>query len=199
MNSSFEFPELAAPRPAEERLAAAEAEREAELEAARAAGYEEGLAAGRAEVRAAAQALAGAAARLDEASAAAAAAAEPRAVELALRIAEKVLGGELQARPELVLDVVRGALRRLTEPLPATLLVNPEDAELVRASIDEFSIEHGGDLSVREERRVERGGCVVRTRAGEIDAQIQAQLERAEKVVAQGTGAGRPGSWRGAK
>jgi flagellar assembly protein FliH len=188
MNSSFEFPELAVPRPVEERLAAAEAEREAELGAARAEGYAEGLAAGRAEVSAAARALASAAARLDEASAAAAEEAEPVAVELALRIAEKVLGGELEARPELVLGVVRGALRRVTEPLPATLLVNPDDADLVRASIDEFSIEHGGDLTVREERRVERGGCVVRTQAGEIDAQINVQLERVAKVVVSGTG-----------
>jgi len=189
MNSSFEFPELAVPRPVEEQLAAAEAAHEAELAAARAAGYDEGLAAGRAEVSAAARALAVAAARLDEVSAAAAADAEPVAVDLALRIAAKVLGGELEARPELVLDVVRGALRRLTEPLPATLLVNPEDAELVRESIDELSIEHGGELSVREDRRVERGGCVARTAAGEIDAQITAQLERAAKVVTQQTGA----------
>jgi flagellar assembly protein FliH len=188
MNSSFEFPELAVPRPVEERLAAAEAEHEAELAAARAEGHEAGLAAGRAEVSAAARALASAAARLDEASAAVAADAEPLAVELALRIAEKVLGGELEARPELVTDVVRGALRRLTEPLPAALLVNPQDAELVRASIADFSVEHGAELSVREERRVERGGCVVRTQAGEVDAQITAQLERAAKVVAQGTG-----------
>jgi len=189
MNSSFEFPELAVPRPAEERLAAAEVEREAEMDAARAAGYDEGLAAGRAEVSGAARALASAAARLDEASASAATDAEPVAVELALRIAEKVLGGELEARPELVVDVVRGALRRLTEPLPATLLVNPEDAELVRASIADFSVEHGAELSVREERRIERGGCVVQTRAGELDAQITAQLERAAKVVAQAAGA----------
>jgi flagellar assembly protein FliH len=184
MNSSFEFPELAVPRPAAEQLAAAEAAHEAELEAARAEGYEEGVTAGRAEVSAAARALASAAARLDEASATAAADAEPVAVELALRIAAKVLGGELEARPEAVLEVVRGALRRLTEPLPATLLVNPEDADLVRDAIDELSIEHGGELTVREERRVERGGCLLRTAAGEVDAQISAQLERAAKVVA---------------
>jgi flagellar assembly protein FliH len=189
MNSSFEFPELAVPRPVEERLAAAEAEHEAELAGARAEGYDEGLAAGRAEVSTAARALASAAGQLDEASAAAAAEAEPVAVELALRIAQKVLDGELEARPELVLGVVRGALRRLTEPLPATLLVNPEDAELVRASIADFSVEHGSELTVREERRVQRGGCVVRTQAGEIDAQITAQLERAAKVVAKQAGA----------
>jgi len=36
MSSSFEFPELAVPRPAEEQLEAAEARREAELRAAHA-------------------------------------------------------------------------------------------------------------------------------------------------------------------
>jgi flagellar biosynthesis/type III secretory pathway protein FliH len=183
MNSSFEFPELSVPRPAEEQLAAAAAEREAELAAARAAGYEEGLNAGRSEVSAAASALASATRAMDEARAASAAEIEPVAVGLALKIAEKVLGGELEARPELVLDVVRGALRRLTEPLPATLLVNPEDAELVRGAIADFGVE----LSVREDRRVERGGCVVRTQAGEIDAQITAQLERAAKIVVRQT------------
>ncbi|MCW2978987.1 MAG: hypothetical protein JWO14_714, partial [Solirubrobacterales bacterium] len=56
MSSSFEFPELAPPRPAEEQLEAAEARREAELRQAQAAGYEEGVAAGRAEVSGAARA-----------------------------------------------------------------------------------------------------------------------------------------------
>jgi flagellar assembly protein FliH len=186
MNSSFEFPELVVPRPAAERLAASEAAHEAALEAAGVEGYEEGLAAGRAEVSATVRTLEAAAAHLDQASAAAAAAVEPVAVELALRIAGKVLGGELETRPEAVLEVVRGALRRLTEPLPATLLVNPEDAEMVRDAIDELSVEHGGDLTVREDRRVERGGCLLQTAAGEVDAQIRAQLERAAKVVAQG-------------
>ncbi|HEX8753637.1 MAG TPA: hypothetical protein VF731_09505, partial [Solirubrobacterales bacterium] len=65
MSSSFEFPELTAPRPlaeveaevAAERLRDAAAER---VRAARAEGYEEGLAAGRAEVGPAVDALAAA-------------------------------------------------------------------------------------------------------------------------------------------
>jgi flagellar assembly protein FliH len=185
MSSSFEFPELAPPRPAEEMRLAAEAERESELAAARAESYAEGLRAGQAEVSAAAAAFAAGAAELDAARARSADEVEEAAVGLALLIAEKVLGGALEAQPERVLEVVRGALRRLTEPLPATLLVNPEDAELVRDSLADLSVEHGGELVVREERRVGRGGAVVRTQAGEIDAQIAAQLQRAAKVVAE--------------
>ncbi len=189
MSSSFEFPELEAPRPAEEELLAAAAEREAALAKAGAAGYEEGREAGRAEIATAAEALLTAAAALDDAGARAAEDAEGAAVELALRIAEKVLGAAVEARPELVLDVTRGALRRITEPLPATVLVNPEDVELVRGALAELNAEHGGELQVRAERRVERGGCVVTTAAGEVDARIAAQLERAATVLGGEAGA----------
>ena len=59
------------------------------------------------------------------------------AAELALRLAEKVVGAALEAKPELVLEVTRGALRRLAEPREATLLVNPEDVDPVREAVDE--------------------------------------------------------------
>jgi flagellar biosynthesis/type III secretory pathway protein FliH len=184
MSSSFEFPRLAAPRPREEELAADRAEREGAVAAAREEGFAAGLAAGRGEIGPAAAALAAAAGELAEARARAAEATERAAVELALLLAEKVLGAALELRPELLLEVVRGALRRLTEPVPATLLVNPEDAGLAREALGELGAEHGAELTVRPERRVERGGCLVRTPTGEVDAAIGAQLERAREVVA---------------
>ena len=188
MSSSFEFPELIAPPAPVEVHAATEAERRAEaeaelVEAARAEGMAAGLAAGRAEIGPATQALGAATAELGQAREASAAATEQAAVELALQIAEKVLGAALEVRPELVLDVVRGALRRLAEPQESVLLVNPEDVELVRAAIETLAAEHGAPLTVRAERRVERGGAIVRTQVGEIDARIATQLQRAGAVV----------------
>jgi flagellar assembly protein FliH len=188
MSSSFEFPELVAPRPLAEVEAAVAAERledaaTARTEAARAEGFEQGLAAGRAEIGPAVETLGAAARALAEERDAAAARTELAATELALAIAEKVLGAALEVRPELVLEVVRGALRRLAEPQESTLLVNPDDVEAVREAVDELAAEHGAALTVRAERRVDRGGCVVRTQAGEIDARIAGQLERAGAVV----------------
>lgn len=189
MSSSFEFPELEAPPAPEQLIAAAAGERaEAELEerlaAARDDGFERGLAAGRTEVGPAVAALAAAAQGLAEERAAAADAAERAAAELALQIAEKIVAAALEARPELVVEATRGALRRLVEPQESVLLVNPEDAELVREAVAELAAEHGAPLSVRAERRVGRGQCVVRTRAGEIDARVAGQLERAAAIVA---------------
>ncbi|HVY97624.1 MAG TPA: FliH/SctL family protein [Solirubrobacterales bacterium] len=189
MSSSFEFPELVAPRPVGEVVAEAEDERRAALEAAREEGFAAGLDAGRAEVGPAAQALAAAAAELGAERARSAGAAEEAAAELALQVAEKVLGAALEVRPELVLEVTRGALRRLSEPVAATLLVNPEDAERVREALAALSAEHGAELTVREERRVDRGGCLIRTDVGEVDARIGAQLERAAEIVREELGA----------
>lgn len=190
MSSSFEFPELAPPRPPQEERAVVAAEREAALARARTEGYEEGLNAGLERIRSAATALVAGAAALDEERAKAASASESAAVELGLAIAEKVLGAALEVRPELVVEVVRGALRRITEPLPATLLVNPDDAEPVREALAELEGEHGAALTVRAERRVDPGGTVVRTAAGEVDAQVAVQLRRAAEVIAEELGGG---------
>lgn len=188
MSSSFEFPELTAPPPPPELEAEAEASRREEaeaarVEAARREGFEGGLAAGRAEIAPAVEALGAAARALEAEREAAASRTEEAAVELALQIAEKAVAAALEVRPELVVEVVRGALRRLAEPQESTLLVNPDDVEAVRSALEELAGEHGALLSVRAERRVEAGGCVVRTQAGEIDARIAGQLARAGEVV----------------
>ncbi|MBN9622734.1 MAG: hypothetical protein J0H06_07245, partial [Actinobacteria bacterium] len=159
-------------------------EREAALARARAEGYEEGLSAGLERVRSTADALAAGAEVLAAERERAATAAESEMVGLALALAEKVLGAALEVRPELVVEVVREALRRITDPLPATLLVNPDDVERVREAVAELEAEHGAALTVRAERRVGRGGAMVRTAAGEVDAEVDVQLARARELIA---------------
>ena len=81
---------------------------------------------------------------------------EADAVELALRIAEQALGAAIAADPELVVDVVRGALRRLVERDRVLILVNPDDLELVRDHASRLVGELGGieHCEVQAERRV---------------------------------------------
>jgi flagellar biosynthesis/type III secretory pathway protein FliH len=183
MSSSFEFPELTAPTAPGQVEVDPEAEAREAAAAAREEGYAAGLADGRAEIAAARAALGEAAAALAAEREAVAEQAERAAAELGLAIAEKVLGAALEARPELVLEVTRGALRRLAEPSESVLLVNPDDLAAVSAALEQLAGELGAPLKARAERRVDRGGCVVRSQAGEIDARIGEQLERARAVV----------------
>jgi flagellar assembly protein FliH len=190
---AFELPTLepppglrayAAPAPPEPEI-----DRAAEAEAARAAGHEAGFQAGlveaQAHMAAGIAALQAAAAEVAAERERVSTAVEAAAVELALRIAEQALAGAVEVRPEAVVDVVRGALRRLVERDRVTILVNPEDLDLVRDASGTLMDELGGieHCDVQAERRVARGGAVVRTVEGEVDATLGTKLARARETL----------------
>lgn len=158
---------------------------------ARAAGHAEGFAAGRAEALAALtpalQALAVAADELERERAASLDTLEAAAAELGVRVAERVLAGTLDVQPERVLDVIRGAMRSIVERERLTVLVSPEDLELVREASEALAGEMGGvaRLDVQAERRVGRGGAILRTPDGEVDGSVATKLERVREVVCE--------------
>ncbi|HEX4521672.1 MAG TPA: FliH/SctL family protein [Gaiellaceae bacterium] len=152
-------------------------------------GHDEGLAAGRAlaeaELEPLRAALVGATAALGAARDEVVAVAEARAVELSVLLAQKIVTTALELDPKVLLSVVEGALRHLVDADEVILEVNPADVELVEAEIEALHPSTAGPMviAVAGERRVGRGGCVVRTRDGEIDARIETQLERAGEIL----------------
>lgn len=177
-------------------LADATAEAERIREFARAEGLAEGLARGHedglAEARSAASALRQALAEALALREQLAAETEADAVTLALALAAKILAGTLAVQPERVLDTVRGALRRVTDRRRVTVLVDPADLETVSAAIAEVEAQVGGieHCDVQADRRVGRGGAIVRTLECEVDASIDTQLERAREVIQAELGGG---------
>ena len=91
----------------------------------------------------------------------------------------------IAVEPERVADAVRGALRRLVERDRVLVLVNPDDLDVVREHADALVAELGGieHLGVEADRRVGRGGAIVRTGEGEVDATLETKLGRAREVV----------------
>jgi flagellar biosynthesis/type III secretory pathway protein FliH len=87
-------------------------------------------------------------------------------------------------------DAVEGALRGVVERDRITVLVNPDDMELVAEAIEGVRASLGGieHCVVEAERRVARGGCIVRTPVGDVDARVETKLERAREVVAAALG-----------
>jgi flagellar assembly protein FliH len=202
VEDSFAFEQLPAAPEAPRRLDAAAARNEAERlivtaraeaeqmrEQARMEGHAQGFEAGRAEAAAqaapAVQALGEALVQAQAERERVTEEMEEAAVGLALQIADKALTGAITAQPERVVDVVRGALRCLVERERVTILVNPDDLEMVRESVDGLVRQLGGmdHVDVQEERRVQRGGAIVRSTTGEIDARLQTKLDRAREIV----------------
>jgi flagellar assembly protein FliH len=176
-------------------VARAEAEAERIRNEARQQGFAEGMVSGRDQLRSTAEpivdALTQAALELRELHGAAADHVERDAVHLAMEIAEKVVAGAIAVEPERVLDVVRGALRAIVERERIVILVNPEDLAIMREGLDELAGSLGGieHVEVQEERRVKRGGALVRTGVGEVDANISTKLQRAREAVEEQLGA----------
>src|SRR3954451_21058927 len=200
MVDEFDFETLEPPAPpiapADEAAAVMDvlAEARADAEQIRQNALDEGFAAGRAEALEALEpalaALAAATAQVREERLAAAELLERRAVELGMALAQKVLAGALSVEPERVLDSVQGALRGIVERERIIVMVNPDDLEIVRGAIEELRASLGGieHCVVEAERRVARGGCIVRTPVGDVDARIETKLDRAGEVVAAALG-----------
>ena len=187
----FEFAPLDAAAPLPVAEPAVPAIPAVDLDAIRAEGFNEGYSAGAADARGvvepAAEALRAAAAELQALRGDVAERAERATVELALRIAEQVVQASLAVEPERVVDAVRGALRRLVERDRVLVLVHPDDLDVVREHAGALVAELGGieHCGVEADRRVGRGGAIVRTGEGEVDATLETKLERAREVVEQ--------------
>ncbi len=181
----------AAPNPGTpgQAVARAQAQAEAIREQARQEGFQQGLAEGRAEgeaaVESAAAALGQAIEQEREQREQAGLALAHDAVELALDLAGKVVHGALELQPERVIDVVRDALRPIADRRRITILVDPGDLEIVTESIDRLRAQAGGIelCEVQADRRVGRGGAIVRNAEGEVDACVATQLEKAREIV----------------
>jgi flagellar assembly protein FliH len=191
--SSYSFQQLESSveteRTPQEVLARAWAEADAIREHARAdgdaAGHAEGVERARAEAAPLLNGLAEAIRAVDNTRDELVEVVTRQAGEISLRIAEQMVGGTFAVQPERIVEVTRGALRRLADRHRVTVLVNPEDLELVAGAVQSLQVELGGieHLDVQADRRIERGGAIAQTAYGEIDATINAQMEAARELV----------------
>ncbi len=109
-----------------------------------------------------------------------------QAADVSLGVGRQIVAAAVEVKPELVIEVIKSAVRKLAERHRLTVLVNPEDLEQVSGSIERLRIESGGIefMEVLPDRRIERGGAIVQTEYGELDATIATQMENARAMLA---------------
>lgn len=108
-------------------------------------------------------------------------------LDLALDVARQVIVGELAVRPERILAIVKLALNQMAETTrEARLLINPEDAALIRPHLD--LILDKNRLRMVEDVRIVRGGCLIETTQGDLDATLQARWRQVVQVLGSNQG-----------
>ena len=104
---------------------------------------------------------------------------------LAVRIAEKILGRELAIDAAVVVDVAAEALRHAGEPRDLVVRCASEDIEALERGKPRLVERCRAAQAVRfvADDRVARGGCIIETELGVVDARLSTQLDAIERAL----------------
>ena len=110
--------------------------------------------------------------------------AEPELVKLAMGIAERVLHQQIALDRNVVVEMAKVAISRLIDRDSVTVRVNPADLERMREHREDvLALGDVKNVRIIEDQRVDRGGVVVETDAGSVDARVHTQLAEVKKVL----------------
>lgn len=110
---------------------------------------------------------------------------ESQIVELVILMSRKVIKILSENQKNVILANTLAALKKVKTRGNVTLRVNLEDVKLTTEHVSEFiqHVENVQGITVLEDSSVEKGGCIVETDFGAIDARISSQLTELENKI----------------
>jgi flagellar biosynthesis/type III secretory pathway protein FliH len=115
---------------------------------------------------------------------------EHQIVQLAIEMARRIVRREVQTDNDLLCAMARVALDRLGDASPATIRLNPEDYHTIVAR--QGGAWAGSSVNVVADPSVGRGGCMVESPFGFVDASVEAQFRVLEHALLAEDGAPAP-------
>ncbi|MDO8945250.1 MAG: FliH/SctL family protein [Desulfobacterales bacterium] len=105
-------------------------------------------------------------------------------VQLALAVARKIVGREVSLGPEAVTRIIRQALARVEHAGRITIKLNPVDLELLSDVKPQLlsGLPEAGRAAFEADEGIARGGCLIETDGGEVDARIERQFQVVEEA-----------------
>jgi len=103
---------------------------------------------------------------------------EPQAVELIIKILNKLLGGSVRFNPQVILNLIREGLYGVVGSDGVKLRVSTDDYDYVYGHLDEIT-EYAGANSVEliKDAALKPMDCVIETSYGNIDSSLDQQFE----------------------
>lgn len=110
---------------------------------------------------------------------------EQQIVDLVILMSKKVVKIISENQKSVVMANVLQALKKVKGRGDVTIRVNLADVKLTTEHIQDFikQVENVKGITVVEDSTVDKGGCVVETDFGAIDARIQSQLSELESKI----------------
>ena len=112
---------------------------------------------------------------------------EREIVELVFAITKKVIHRDIRSDDAAIEGTVLSALKLAAEKSKATLRVNPEDFDYVEELRPEFftAVKELKALTVTSDPSITRGGCLLESPYGDVDARVETQLDKIHQCLEQ--------------
>ena len=106
-------------------------------------------------------------------------------INLVLLISKKVVKVISENQKNVVINNVIQALRKMKSRGEVEIKVNLADVQLTSDHIKDYMrmVESVSSITVLEDSTVDKGGCVIETDFGQIDARISSQFTEIEKKI----------------
>lgn len=113
---------------------------------------------------------------------------EEALVKLALASAEKIINREISLDETVIVDTVNEILREGQIQGDTTLLLNREDFDLIDVLKPEILADFPNltNLKIEVSETVTRGGCILESPMGRIDASLRSKFEELERLLTNG-------------
>ncbi len=110
---------------------------------------------------------------------------EEQIVKLAVAVAEKILQSEVASRKDAVIGVLRTALRNVSDTEGMKIRLNPQDFRYMMEVKKDFLQSFDGirNITFEEDGAIKRGGAVIETAFGEVDARLENQLKEIRSAM----------------
>jgi flagellar biosynthesis/type III secretory pathway protein FliH len=112
---------------------------------------------------------------------------EEAVVRLSCQIARRIVGKAVEIDEQIILQIVKNAVSRLADKQKLIIRVNPTDLATLNNHEPELLAATTGSTSVevKEDNRIKRGGCLIEGESGNVEAQIERQIEVVERALVE--------------
>lgn len=106
-------------------------------------------------------------------------------LKLCMEISRKIIASEISTRQDVILSVTRKALSYIAEREKLVIRVAPDDLKILNDNRDfwEPVTEKLKDVIVEPDERVNKGGCIIESNSGTVDARLGIQMDEITDLI----------------
>ena len=104
-------------------------------------------------------------------------------LRLAVRLAERIVGREIEKDDKTIVEIISTALQNARQQEKLTVRVNPKDLPTIEKAAERFASGRIRFIDFVADPRVETSGCLIESEVGTIDARLETQLRVLERAL----------------